>query len=128
MTNTPYPREFLGYGGKPPDPKWPGDARVAVSLVVYIEAGSELSLSDEDERNESLYEIIEPVEGIPNHCLASHFEYESRAGYWRIMRTQERFNVPCTVSAAGRAIECSPWLAKDAVERGHEVSCHSYRW
>jgi allantoinase len=122
------PRDFHGYGGDPPDAKWPGNALVAVSLVLNVEAGSELSLADGDERNESIYEIVEPVDGVPNYCLASHFDYGPRAGYWRIMRTLERFGAPCTVSAAGRAIERSPWLAKDAFERGHEVSGHSYRW
>lgn len=121
-------RDFRGYGGDPPDPKWPDRARVAVSLVMNLEAGSELSLADGDERNETVYEIIEPVEGAPNYCLSSHFDYGPRVGYWRIMRMLERFEAPCTVSAAGRAIERSPWLAKYSVERGHEISCHSYRW
>lgn len=125
---SPYRRDFRGYGEKPPDPKWPDNARVAVSLVVNVEAGSELSVADGDERNESVYEIIEPVEGVPNFCLASHFDYGPRVGYWRIMRTLERFGAPCTVSAAGRAIERSPWLAEDVVARGHEIACHSYRW
>ncbi len=125
---TPYPRDFRGYGGNPPDPKWPDGARVAVSLVLNVEEGAELSLADGDERNESVYEIIEPVEGTPNHCLASHFDYGTRVGYWRVMRTIERFDALCTVSAAGRAIERSPWLAKDVVSRGHEISCHGYRW
>jgi peptidoglycan/xylan/chitin deacetylase (PgdA/CDA1 family) len=123
-----YPRDFQGYGDQPPDPNWPGNARVAVSIVINVEAGSELSVADGDERNESVYEIIEPVEGVPNHCLASHFDYGPRVGYWRIMRTLERFDAPCTVSAAGRAIERSPWLAADVVSRGHEIACHSYRW
>jgi allantoinase len=123
-----YPRDFQGYGDHPPDPNWPGNARVAVSIVINVEAGSELSVADGDERNESVYEIIEPVEGVPNHCLASHFDYGPRVGYWRIMRTLERFDAPCTVSAAGRAIERSPWLAADVVSRGHEIACHSYRW
>ena len=125
---TPYPRDFKGYGGDPPDPRWPDGARVAVSIVLNVEAGSELSLADGDERNESVYEIVEPVEGVPNHCLASHFDYGTRAGYWRVMRALEEFNAPCTVSAAGRAIERSPWLAQDVIARGHEISCHSYRW
>ncbi len=125
---SPNNRDFKGYGGKPPDPKWPGRSRVAVSIVVNVEAGSELSLADGDERNESIYDIVEPVEGVPNHCLSSHFDYGPRAGYWRIMRLLERFDIPCTLSAAGRAIERSPWLAKDVVARGHEISCHSYRW
>ena len=125
---SPYARDFFGYGGNPPDPQWPADARVAISLVLNVEAGSELSVADGDERNESVYEIVEPVEEVPNYCLASHFSYGPRAGYWRIMRMLERFEAPCTVSAAGRAIERSPWLAKDVVDRGHEISCHSYRW
>ncbi len=123
-----YPRDFRGYGGQPPDPKWPGGARIAISFVVNIEAGSELSLADGDESNESIYEIVEKVEGVPNFCLASHFDYGPRVGYWRVMRSLARHNIPCTLSAAGRAIERCPWLAKDAAARGHEVAAHGYRW
>ena len=125
---TSYPRDFKGYGANPPDPKWPGSARVAISLVLNVEEGAELSLADGDEKNEAIYEIIEPVDGVPNHCLASHFDYGTRVGYWRVMRTIECYDALCTVSASGRAVERSPWLARDVVERGHEISCHSYRW
>ena len=124
----PSDRDFRGYRGNPPDPEWPENARVAVSLVINVEEGAEMSLADGDERNESVYEIIEPLEGVPNYCLASHFDYGTRAGYWRIVRMLDRFGVPCTVSACGRALERSPWLAADALARGHELSCHSYRW
>ncbi len=40
---TPYPRDFKGYGGDPPDPRWPDGARVAVSIVLNVEAGSAIS-------------------------------------------------------------------------------------
>ena len=123
-----YDRDFRGYRGDPPDPEWPESARVAVSLVINVEEGAEMSLADGDERNESVHEIIEHVEDVPNYCLASHFDYGTRAGYWRIMRMLERFDAPCTVSACGRALERSPWLAADALDRGHEIACHSYRW
>ncbi len=33
-----------------------------------------------------------------------------------------------TVSACGRAVERSPWLARDVFARGHEVAAHGYRW
>src|SRR5262245_13699308 len=72
---SPYPSDFQGYGGHPPDPQWPAGARVAVSLVVNVEAGSELSVADGDARNESIYEIVELVEKVPNYCLASHFDW-----------------------------------------------------
>ena len=120
--------DFRGYGPTPPDPKWPRQARVALSIVMNVEAGAELSLAYGDERNEAVYEIVEPVETAPNPALSSHFAYETRAGYWRIMRLLENFGVPCTVSAAGRTIACAPWLARDAIDRGHEVSAHGYRW
>ena len=44
-------RDFRGYGDRPPDPAWPDGARVAVSIVVNVEEGAELSRSDGDERN-----------------------------------------------------------------------------
>jgi peptidoglycan/xylan/chitin deacetylase (PgdA/CDA1 family) len=121
-------RNFLGYGGKPPAVRWPGDARVAVSLVVNIEEGAELAISQGDARNERTYDIVEEVVGAPDLCMESHFEYGSRAGWWRIMEEFERQGVAATMNACGRAIELSPWMAQDAMARGHEVSCHGWRW
>ncbi len=121
-------RDFRGYGDQPPDPRWPGDARVAVSFVVNVEEGAELSLSAGDERNESVYEVMDEVRGVPDACMETHFEYGTRAGYWRIMETLDRFMVPATLSACGRALEVSPWLAADGVRRGHEIAAHGYRW
>jgi peptidoglycan/xylan/chitin deacetylase (PgdA/CDA1 family) len=123
-----YPRDFRGYGGQPPDPQWPGGARLALSIVVNVEEGAELSVAAGDERNEAVYEVREEVEGAPDPCMLSHYEYGPRAGYWRIMDLLGRFGAPATVSACARAVELSPWLARDAVARGHEVSAHSYRW
>ena len=122
------PRDFLGYGGQPPDPRWPGRARVALSIVVNVEEGAQLSVAAGDERNEDVYEAREEVVSIPDPCMVSHFEYGTRAGYWRVMEVLARFRAPVTVSACGRAVERSPWLARDAVGRGHEVSAHGYRW
>ena len=121
-------REFQGYGGAPPDPGWPGQARVAVSFVLNVEEGAELSRSLGDERNEGRYEVVDEVVDAIDPCMESHFEYGTRAGYWRIMRLLEAFGVKVTVSACARALELSPWLARDAVARGHEVASHGYRW
>lgn len=121
-------RDFRGYGGRFPDPEWPGRARVAVSFVVNVEEGAELSLTSGDERNESVYEVADEITGVPDACMETHFEYGTRAGYWRIMEVLERFGVAATLSACGRALEVSPWLAADGVRRGHEVAAHGYRW
>ncbi|WP_034640088.1 polysaccharide deacetylase family protein [Desulfovibrio inopinatus] len=121
-------RDLRGYGPEPPDPQWPENARMAISIVINAEAGAELSLAQHDEANESVYEIIEPVRDVPNPCLSSHFDYGPRAGYWRIVRLLERFGISCTVSICGRTVDQAPWLAQDMAERGYELACHSYRW
>ena len=121
-------RDFLGYGANPPDPRWPGGARVAVSFVVNVEEGAELSIIDGDERNEAVYEVTDEVKGDPDPCRDTHFEYGTRVGYHRIMRVLDAHGAASTLNACGRAIQRSPWLAQDAVARGHEVACHGWRW
>ena len=54
-------RDFYGYGNSPPDVKWPNNSAVAVSIVVNVEEGAELSLMDGDERNECIHEINEEI-------------------------------------------------------------------
>ena len=39
-------RDLIGYGPNPPDPKWPGGARLAINFVVNFEEGSEPSVQD----------------------------------------------------------------------------------
>src|SRR5262249_38599663 len=41
-------RDFVGYGGSPPDPKWPKGARLALNFVMNYEEGSEPSIEDGD--------------------------------------------------------------------------------
>jgi peptidoglycan/xylan/chitin deacetylase (PgdA/CDA1 family) len=120
-------RDLTGYRGQPPNPRWPGGARVAVSLVVNFEEGSEFSVSEGDPTNEAIYEVVHRLEG-PDPCIDSHFEYGTRAAWWRIMDLFDAHGVKVTVSACGRAVERSPELARDAVARGHEVSAHGWRW
>ena len=120
-------RDLRGYGGKWPEVRWPGGARVAVSIVVNFEEGGELTVSGGDARNEAVYEVVDEKRG-PDLAIESHFDYGTRAGYWRIVEVLERFGAKATFSACGRAVEAAPWLARDAVERGHEVAAHGYRW
>lgn len=107
---------------------WPGAARVAVSFVVNFEEGAELSVADGDERNEPVYEAVDDVGALPDPCMKSHFGYGTRAGWRRIADLLAAYGVRATVSACGRAVERSAWLVQDAIARGHEVSCHGWRW
>jgi peptidoglycan/xylan/chitin deacetylase (PgdA/CDA1 family) len=119
---------YRGYGGNPPPIRWPGGARLAVSIVVNIEEGAELSLVHGDESNEHIYEAVERVEGLPDLCMDSHFAYGTRAGWPRIRALLRKHHVRATLNACGRALDLSPWIAAEAVADGHEVSSHGWRW
>ena len=54
-------RDFVGYGPNPPVIQWPNDAKIAVSVVVNYEEGSEYSLLDGDAHGESMGEVPSPV-------------------------------------------------------------------
>jgi allantoinase len=121
-------RDLKGYGRTPPNPNWPGGARVAVSFVINFEEGAEMSLAEGDAFNEKTYEVTDEITGVPDLCMQSHFDYGTKVAWWRIADALERLGVAATVSTCGRAGELSPWLIRDAVTRGHEISCHGWRW
>ena len=124
----PTDRDFRGYGSSPPSVRWPRDALLALSVVVNIEEGAELSLGAGDATNESTYEAVERVDGIRDLCMESHYEYGTRRGWPRIRKLLQQYQVSATLNACGRALAYSPWIAAEAVADGHEVSSHGWRW
>ncbi|WP_244490735.1 polysaccharide deacetylase family protein [Aureimonas frigidaquae] len=121
-------RDFAGYRNAPPAIAWPGGARLALSIVVNVEEGAELSIGMGDERNEHVYEAVERVDDVPDLCMESHFEYGTRAGWPRIRNALASRSIPATLNANGRALALSPWIAEEAVSDGHEVAAHGWRW
>lgn len=101
---------------------------MAISLVLNVEECSEQAVSRGDAINEHVYDMIDPVQGLPNPTMESHFDYGARAGYWWIVRVMEKYGATCTVNACAEAVAVSPWLARDALARGYEISCRRYRW
>ncbi|MBL4686758.1 MAG: allantoinase, partial [Nannocystaceae bacterium] len=54
-----YPRDLRGYGRTPPDPQWPGGAKVAVQFVLNFEEGGENCVLHGDAASETfLSEIV----------------------------------------------------------------------
>ncbi len=101
-------RDFIGYGPNPPDPKWPGGARLALNFVVNVEEGSELSILDGDDHSESgLTELGTQKSEVSGRDLGaeSMFEYGSRVGFWRLMRLFAERELPVTMFACALALE-----------------------
>lgn len=126
-----YPRDLVGYGEHPPDPQWPGDARLAVQIVMNYEEGSEYSIPDGDAASEQyLTEVPGATLGPGKRDLIveSVYEYGSRAGFWRLMRLFKERNLPVTVFGAALALERNPDAARAIRDAGYEVCSHGWRW
>jgi peptidoglycan/xylan/chitin deacetylase (PgdA/CDA1 family) len=123
-------RDLVGYAGRPPHPRWPGDARLAVNFVLNFEEGSEYSFADSDGRSDTgLIELPSPVPvGERDVAAESMFEYGSRVGFWRIMRLFAEREMPLTVFACALALEREPESVRAIREAGHDICCHGWRW
>ncbi|THW00787.1 hypothetical protein D6D25_08820 [Aureobasidium pullulans] len=124
-------RDFEGYKGQTPDPQWPGQAKICVSIVLNYEEGGEYSVLNGDLRSETdLQEIMgRPIRpGARDIQMETQYEYGTRAGVWRIGRFFEERKVKVTVHAVGQSILKSPDAAKYLAGCGHEFSSHAYRW
>jgi allantoinase len=125
-----YPRDLVGYGRNPPHPQWPGGARIAVQFVLNYEEGAENCVLDGDPASEVFLSEIVNAQPFPmrHMSMESLYEYGSRAGVWRVLRTFERRQLPLTIFAVAVAIRRNPEVAAALKELGHEIACHGLRW
>ena len=124
-------RDLGGYGQDPPDPGWPGGARLAVSFVLNYEEGGERTPLEGDPESESyLHEVVgaPPTVGRRNLNAESMFEFGSRAGFWRVHGIFGEHDLPLTVYAVAQALERNPEAARAMVDAGWEVASHGWRW
>ena len=124
-------RDLVGYGPNPPDPNWPGGARLAVNFVMNYEEGSEPSVQDGEGYTETgLTESSTSSQGLKGRDLAgeSMFEFGSRVGFWRILRAFRERGLPLTVFGCALALERNPLAAEAIRNAGHDVCCHGWRW
>lgn len=127
----PYPRDLVGYGEKPPNPRWPHGARLAVSFVLNYEEGAENTVLNGDPHSETfIHEVpsTAPLQGLRNVNTESSYDYGARAGVWRVLRLFEGADLPLTVFAVGQALAANPDVGRAFTRHGHEVASHHWRW
>jgi peptidoglycan/xylan/chitin deacetylase (PgdA/CDA1 family) len=100
-------RDLVGYANRPPTGRWPNGARLAVSIVVNYEEGSERSRAMGDPDQETMTEwgnYPMPPE-IRNLAMESMYEYDCY-----------------------EPIEHTRTVAEALVAAGYEIRSHGYRW
>ena len=129
-SSQPYPRDLIGYGAKPPHPRWPGNARIAVSFVLNYEEGAENCVLHGDPASETFLSEIIGAQAFPDRHLSMEtiYEYGSRAGVWRLLRLFESRGLPLTIFGVSMALQRHPEVARAFVDLGHEIACHGLRW
>ena len=125
-----YPRDMVGYGPNPPHPRWPGQANIALQFVLNYEEGAESNVLHGDASSETFLSEITAAQPFPNRHMSmeSLYEYGSRAGLWRVLRTFDRRGLPLTVFGVAMALARNPAAVSAFLERGDEIACHGLRW
>jgi putative urate catabolism protein len=127
----PYPRDLIGYGRNPPDPRWPGGARVAVQFVLNYEEGGERNILHGDATSEAFLSDVlgaVPWPGQRHMNMESMYEYGSRAGFWRLWRMFTSRNIPLTVFGVAHALARNPEAVAAMREARWEIASHGLKW
>ena len=125
-----YPRDLAGYGARPPHPRWPGGARIALQFVLNYEEGAENSVLHGDAASETFLSEIVGAQAFPARHLSmeSLYEYGARAGVWRVLRLFADRQLPLTLFGVAMALERNPAVVDACLAAGHEIASHGWRW
>jgi len=126
-----YPRDMRGYGANPPDPKWPNGAKIAVQFVINYEEGGENCVLHGDAASEAFLSEIVGAAAWPGQRhwnMESIYEYGARAGFWRLHRLFNEFDIPATVYGVATALARSPEQVRAMQTAGWEIASHGLKW
>lgn len=121
-------RDFSGYGALGPQTYWPDGARIAVSLVVNFEEGSERTPLYGDSTVDATALGFRVPPGTRSLLNETFFEYGARVGHWRLLDLFAKHGVVATYFACAEALRRNQLAARSITDAGHEPASHGYRW
>jgi peptidoglycan/xylan/chitin deacetylase (PgdA/CDA1 family) len=108
---------------------WPGGAKMALSVVVNVEEGSEQSVARGDKGMEPVDELGIFIKApIRNYGNESNYLYGIKAGAPRVVKLLKAFEIKASWTVAALSLENHPQLAEAIVALGHEPVSHGWRW
>ncbi len=125
--NSEVDRDFIGYANRKFDFAWPERKRLALSIVVNYEEGSEHSYSV-DKTIEGVGEFLPVDIPIRDPGNESSYEYGPRVAIWRVLNTFKKYNAKATFFATALALKANELAARAIVDQSHEICDHGLRW
>lgn len=108
---------------------WPHGARVALSIVVNVEEGSEMTVARGDRGMEPVDELgIHIKSAIRNYGNESNYLYGLKAGAPRVVKLLRDYGVEASWTVAAMSLENHPEIAAAIRDLGHEPVSHGWRW
>ncbi|HEY6919830.1 MAG TPA: allantoinase PuuE [Tabrizicola sp.] len=126
-----YPRDFRGHGPDAPDARWPGGAKIAVSIVLNYEEGGENNILHGDGQSEAFLSDIAgaaPWPGQRHWNMESIYDYGARAGFWRLHRLFTGMDIPVTIYGVTSALARNPEQVAAMKSAGWEIASHGLKW
>lgn len=108
---------------------WPDGAKMALSLVVNVEEGSEMTVARGDRGMEPVDELgIHIKSPIRNYGNESNYLYGIKAGAPRVVKLLKEYDVMASWTVAALSLENHPQIAEAIRDLGHEPVSHGWRW
>ncbi|MEO6517549.1 MAG: polysaccharide deacetylase family protein [Pseudoxanthomonas sp.] len=108
---------------------WPNAARLALSIVVNVEEGSEYNVGQGDKITEPVDELaVSLSKPIRNYGNESNYRYGIVEGHDRVAALLDKYQVTSTYTAAAVSLERAPEIAAYLRGSRHETCSHGHRW
>ncbi len=108
---------------------WPGGAVCALSIVVNVEEGSEMTVARGDRGMEPVDELgIHIRSPIRNYGNESNYLYGIKAGAPRVVDLLDSHGFAASWTVAAMSLENHPAVADAIKARGDEPVSHGWRW
>jgi allantoinase len=108
---------------------WPENAKMALSVVVNVEEGSEQTIARGDKGMEPVDELGIFIKApIRNYANESNYLYGIKAGAPRVVKLLKEYDILASWTVAALSLENHPEIAQAIVELDHEPVSHGYRW
>lgn len=124
----PRPRDFVGYGDRPPKFSWPEGKKVAINLAINYEEGTERNpLLGDSARDSRTWVRSALPESERDLMQESEYEYGTRVGIWRLLRLFKEFDAPYSVFLSSEALTVNPELAERLKTEDCDIISHGTR-